>query len=650
MVRIAEGWGTIMARATKPKDRQLEGTGETAASEKKIPPKQAVVIIHGMGEQRPMETLRSFVRAVWQSDGTIVEKPDAPLGKMATPHSVLGALKADLPDLDCYPSRVGEASEEYSPKRAWMAPDTRTGSHEIYRMTTAKTEAGYRVDFYELYWADIMSGSTLSHLRAWATGLLFRWPHHVPKDVLLIWFFLWASTIALLMIGLLAAPDLVGILGFDIPKELNFLGTVGPDHWLSKPVYPLSCTEGKADCVEKGGWVLLGIVVILILAWLVRAFSRLDEEAADDRDKRFGLMALSKLFGFALVIALIALFSQYTDLLASVTRQMLISGVAVVFILLINSFVVPYFGDVARYVMATPDTVSKRAIVRDRGLKLLRALHGVDENGKRDTDEQPYGRVTLVGHSLGSIIAYDLLMQFWAEAGPTKGSLEGNLLKSFQEMDAFLASDDSSLSMGLYHKHQDAISKELRDANEPWLITDFITLGSPLTHAEFLITENKNRFKQLIEQRLLSLSPPYPYEGGREALLYKREDGPPIEYGAHHATVFAATRWTNIFDRAHPLFFLMGDLISGPCRDNFGAGVDDRSVRIRRKRWFWPFVRIFTHTDYWNLKAQGCEINAENGPLRSERAAAYTHVGLLRAALRLERYYDFFPENFTRPH
>ncbi|TIM59283.1 MAG: hypothetical protein E5Y58_35930, partial [Mesorhizobium sp.] len=29
---------------------------------------QAVVIVHGMGEQRPMGTLREFVQAVWSHD------------------------------------------------------------------------------------------------------------------------------------------------------------------------------------------------------------------------------------------------------------------------------------------------------------------------------------------------------------------------------------------------------------------------------------------------------------------------------------------------------------------------------------------------------------------------------------------------------
>jgi hypothetical protein len=34
-------------------------------------PKQAIVVIHGMGEQAPMDTIKSFVRAVWETDAEI---------------------------------------------------------------------------------------------------------------------------------------------------------------------------------------------------------------------------------------------------------------------------------------------------------------------------------------------------------------------------------------------------------------------------------------------------------------------------------------------------------------------------------------------------------------------------------------------------
>jgi len=30
-------------------------------------PKQAIVVIHGMGEQMPMDTIKGFVRAAWET-------------------------------------------------------------------------------------------------------------------------------------------------------------------------------------------------------------------------------------------------------------------------------------------------------------------------------------------------------------------------------------------------------------------------------------------------------------------------------------------------------------------------------------------------------------------------------------------------------
>jgi hypothetical protein len=32
---------------------------------------QAIVVIHGMGEQRPMDTIKDLVRAVWETDEVI---------------------------------------------------------------------------------------------------------------------------------------------------------------------------------------------------------------------------------------------------------------------------------------------------------------------------------------------------------------------------------------------------------------------------------------------------------------------------------------------------------------------------------------------------------------------------------------------------
>jgi hypothetical protein len=87
--------------------------------------KQAVVVVHGMGEQWPMSTLRGFVEGVWTRDPKVVE---------AAGHS--------------------------NGAKTWISPDERTGSHELRRIVTAyvfhspKAEkVKIRTDFYELYWA-----------------------------------------------------------------------------------------------------------------------------------------------------------------------------------------------------------------------------------------------------------------------------------------------------------------------------------------------------------------------------------------------------------------------------------------------------------------------------------------------------------------
>src|ERR1700680_4251584 len=97
---------------------------------------QAVVVIHGMGEQIPLDTIKAFVDAVWQKDDVITA--------------------TDLPD----------------PTEVWRKPDARTGSLEVRRITTRESiacapefPAGARTDFYELYWADLTGGATWDSLK-----------------------------------------------------------------------------------------------------------------------------------------------------------------------------------------------------------------------------------------------------------------------------------------------------------------------------------------------------------------------------------------------------------------------------------------------------------------------------------------------------
>jgi hypothetical protein len=125
---------------------------------------QAIVVIHGMGEQKPMDTIKAFVRSVWTSDEAV------------------------------------HRNGLHQPGEVWSKPDMRTGSLELRRLTTREStpsatfEKGSRQDFYELYWADLSGGSTWDQVKNWIGMLLLRNPFtRVPPDVRLAWYFCGSS-------------------------------------------------------------------------------------------------------------------------------------------------------------------------------------------------------------------------------------------------------------------------------------------------------------------------------------------------------------------------------------------------------------------------------------------------------------------------
>ena len=129
--------------------------------------RQAVVIVHGMGEQRPMETLRGFVETVWNED---IDLTQPKRGKR---------------------KRDPETGEELSLNKSWIRPDTRTTSHELRLITTPTDIKGRMTDFYELYWSDVTQGTTLQRLRAWFVGLVWRRWSQVPRDVKALFVVFW---------------------------------------------------------------------------------------------------------------------------------------------------------------------------------------------------------------------------------------------------------------------------------------------------------------------------------------------------------------------------------------------------------------------------------------------------------------------------
>lgn len=275
------------------------------------------------------------------------------------------------------------------------------------------------------------------------------------------------------------------------------------------------------------------------------------------------------------------------------------------------------FGRVVRYTRAQPDNIASRANVRARGLALLRALH-----------DGSYDRIVVVGHSLGAILAYDLVSYLWAEMPQARtvtcGTDAFDALRSVEDAAARLdaetsgdrPADDTALSA--YRSAQVALRRALGDgARTPsarWLVSDLVTFGAPLSHAEFLLAAGRADLAARQRSRELPTAPPYREEldpavradavrvallppdadAGRSRLASFPEHVGGDRWTLHHAAPFAAVRWTNVFDPVRAV--VMGDLIGGPVTSSFGPAVTDVDLSRRDRP-----SRRFTHTRYWAL-------------------------------------------------
>ncbi len=268
-----------------------------------------------------------------------------------------------------------------------------------------------------------------------------------------------------------------------------------------------------------------------------------------------------------------------------------------------KALAVDLLGDAARYLIPHPANVAHRQKIRRAGVDLIEELHG---SGR-------YDRIVLLGHSLGSVIAYDIITYAWVEMNvahrrPTK--------PSFKDIVAVERNIDAKDTDALDVQHK--AWRRSRSNTQPWLITDLITVGSPLAHAEFLMAPSRRKFKQLKSDRTLPTCPPVPEvesKSGHRRVTYDRPyrdllDGTMRTFTVfHHGAPFAVTRWTNLYFKARR-FGTTGDLIGGPVGPRFGNWVRDVPLRS-------PTLGV-AHTWYWR---------------RTRRSKA--HLVALREALAL---------------
>lgn len=496
----------------------------------------ALVVVHGMGSQLPVETLDGFVKT---------------------------ALRPLNGETWKYYSRPAAITRSYEARR-YIAFELR-GNPPPQRHT----------DVFEYHWSYLMTGNRLGDVWATTLRVMLRRPSAVPSPLYGAWRLVWilAGILALLVVG------------------------TGAAFWHWHLHWPALVTA-----LASGGILAAGV--------------------------RFAVTHV---------------------------------GVAIA-----ASFV-----DVTRYLDTSPRSYEARRAIRGGLVDLLRALH------------DDYDRVVVVAHSLGGYIAYDALTSLWGEfhtqraLPPTDGesalaSLEAleqaaaSLLAPLRKQQAdpdrasrfhgdpkALADVDQTLDdiagaakpadparVGEYQRLQFELWKNLRMQGNPWRITDFVTVGTPMYFADILVTratpfsgfrgpdgrfESRALFGAMLRRGQLVRCPPR-----SETLVVDQTREPSeVSYGwwsgdrqlLRSQSVFGVVRWTNFWfpvDRGS----LKGDWFGGPLMPLFGPGIRDQKVQGNYPQ---RCARAMAHVLYFRFEIDD-----------SENSIAH----LIRDALALNKYHE----------
>jgi hypothetical protein len=341
------------------------------------PGKAAILVIHGIGQQNPYETLDHF------SKGLVEHFTDS--------HAVPPTPPIITPFL------VNHGDWNETALRLTLQGRTTPLGHST-------------IDLYEFYWAPYTEGK-ISYLQ---TLNWLRQTALTPLRYL-------ASSYELFPQGRAKAAfarEILRILFLSLPV-LTLTFVLG--YFLSKADRILPTAAGLADIwrqtafAQQAGLVALTASIILIIV-MVRALYGLARERqlsrqqglrglSEDAARRWRTYASCALVIF-LIVAIILAWSLWPILLKladRILRLHLLSALAVGGLgVFLRQVLLGYVGDIAVYVNADAKAASYQArskildSAREAILRLLRSPEG-------------YERIVLAGHSLGTIIAYDLI-------------------------------------------------------------------------------------------------------------------------------------------------------------------------------------------------------------------------------------------------
>lgn len=280
------------------------------------------------------------------------------------------------------------------------------------------------------------------------------------------------------------------------------------------------------------------------------------------------------------------LFARVAD-----SAHILLSTLIIVFVVFfyciwrafLQVFIVDIMGDSARYLNSHPKNNIARHNIRQSGLTLLRALH---ESGR-------YDRIFLFAHSLGSIVAYDAIRQYWGQVASDGIAADPDAVADARR--AAEALDDPEAAAGAVDEWQRAQGRAFTSLGGTWLISDFVTLGSPLSHGRLLLETSSDAVHasgRFVSQRDVTgsiLACPPVDRAGSSARLSPAE-------------MFLAVRWTNLY--------FDDDVVGGTVAIDsdgllFGKGVKD--LKFKPGKQAAPGI---SHNSYWLSRLKPTESGA----------------------------------------
>lgn len=463
--------------------KELEGA---EPKEEKLE-RRAVWIVHGMGQQIPFETVDSLTEGILSAVSRKFEKLkyEASAKEVADLTPTAHAVKIGEQTLQCVqivlPEKVSPTGKKYELHlfEAYWAPLTE-GVAKLRDVVSFLFDGGTRgilncIRPFKLAMFDrvcsfkipkrsaiflgvilllLLSLIVLNLVIVGATGAKLKiFSSSIPISdsewKLLAAFGSSASTIAisfgvlLFLAELSKSPNLSAAsrLGYEI---VSWVGTIGTAvSLLTCAVFFVVVIMRKgadwypaANRNELQGFSVLTIiatVAIALLAMVVRAAlrSKREKRRAFSESSRLSLLLLGAFIVFiaALAIPVLIFFCpRFAELFANrfpdwATRSWWVWPFLGFVSAQVRTLLVEYPGDVAIYI--TPNKVDRfdkvRQEIKDVALKSAKAVYGA-----ADGDKPAYTKVAIVGHSLGSVIAYDTLNKLMSDDQLSGGGLKAS--------------------------------------------------------------------------------------------------------------------------------------------------------------------------------------------------------------------------------